>query len=281
MEPAVLTIALAQFHIQTARPEANFAQARRFAAQAQEAGADILLLPELWLHGYDLDRAKEWATPLGEGWFAKTAALADEFDLHLAGSTLERHERGISNTAVLYSPNGTLLGSYRKVHLFNLIDEDRYLVAGNHAVLCTTQWGPVGLAICYDIRFPELFRAMALAGAVVILVPAQWPARRVAAWLLLARARAVENELFVAACNRTDCTGEGVFPGRSRIVDPWGKVLAEGSDQEELVIAQADLREIRRARRYLTVFSDRRPEAYRVAPAHKDSTIAPQIPTCS
>ena len=259
------TIALAQFHIQTGQPETNLTQARLLAAQAQEAGADILLLPELWLNGCDLGRAEEWAAPLGEGGFARMADLASEFDLHLAGSTLERHGSGVSNTAALYAPDGALLGSYRKVHLFNLMHEDHYLVAGNHATLCPTPWGPVGLAICYDIRFPELFRAMAVAGAVIILIPAQWATRRIEAWLLLVRARAVENELFIAACNRTDSTGEGIFPGGSRIVDPWGNVLAKGGDQEGLVVAQADLREVHRARRYLTVLSDRRPEAYRVS----------------
>ena len=260
----MLTIALAQMDIRTARPEANLSRARDFAAQAREAGADLLLLPELWLHGYDLERAGEWAAPLGEKGFAQMAALAREFGLHLAGSLLERHGGGVSNTAVLYAPDGALLGSYRKIHLFRLMQEPRYLAPGDHATLCPTPWGPVGLAICYDLRFPELFRVMALAGAVLFLVPAQWPVRRIEAWLLLARARAVENELIVAACNRVGSDDQVEFPGHSRVVDPWGHVLVEGDDQERLLIAQADLREIRKARRYLTVYQDRRPDAYQV-----------------
>jgi omega-amidase len=260
----MLTIALAQMDVLTGRPEANLARVRDFAIQAQEAGADLLLLPELWLHGYDLERAGEWAAPLGEGGFARMAALAREFGLHLAGSLLEQHADGVSNTAVLYAPDGTLLGSYRKIHLFRLMHEHRYLVPGDHATLCPTPWGPVGLAICYDMRFPELFRTMALAGAVLFLVPAQWPVRRVEAWFLLARARAVENELIVAACNRVGDDGQVAFPGRSCVVDPWGNLLVEGDGQERLLIAQADLREVRKARRYLTVYEDRRPEAYRV-----------------
>ena len=224
----------------------------------------MLLLPELWLQGYDLERAAEWAAPLGKGGFAQTGALAREFGLHVAGSLLERHAAGVSNTAVLYGPDGDLLGAYRKVHLFRLMQEPRYLVAGDHATLCPTPWGPTGLAICYDLRFPELFRAMALAGAVLFVVPAQWPVRRVEAWLLLARARAVENELIVAACNRVGSDGEVTFPGRSLVVDPWGNALAEGDDQERLLIAQADLREVHKARRYLTIYEDRRPDAYAV-----------------
>jgi omega-amidase len=261
----VLTIALAQMDVLTGQPEANLARARALAAQAREAGADLLLLPELWLHGYDLERAGEWAAPLGEGGFAQVAALARESGLYLVGSLLERHSGGVSNTAVLYAPDGALLGSYRKIHLFRLMQEPRYLAPGDHVTLCPTPWGPVGLAICYDLRFPELFRAMALAGAVLFLVPAQWPVRRVEAWLLLARARAAENELIVAACNRVGDDGQATFPGRSLVVDPWGNVLVEGDDQERLLIARADLREIRKARRYLTVYEDRRPEAYRVS----------------
>jgi len=229
-----------------------------------QASADLLLLPELWYHGYDLERAAEKAAPLEEGGFAKMSTLACEFGLHLAGSSLERHASGVSNTLALYAPNGALLGSYRKIHRFRLMREHRYLAPGDRAVLCPTPWGPTGLAICYDLRFPELFRTMALAGAVLFIVPAQWPVKRIEAWLLLARARAVENELFVAACNRVGNDGEVTFPGRSCVVDPWGRTLVEGDEKERLLIAQVDLREMHKARRYLTVYEDRCPEAYQV-----------------
>jgi predicted amidohydrolase len=262
-----LTIALGQMDVQPGQPDRNLARARELAAQAREAGVDLMLLPELWLHGYDLEHAAEWADPLGVGGFAEMAAMAREFGLYLCGSLLERHEGGISNTAVLYAPDGALLGAYRKVHLFRLMNEPRYLTPGDRAVLCPTPWGPAGLIVCYDLRFPELSRALAVAGAQLLLVPAQWPVRRLEAWLLLARARAVENELFVAACNRAGADGDVIFPGRSMVVDPWGRALVEGDDREGLLIARADLREIQRARRYLTVFEDRRPEAYeRVSP---------------
>jgi predicted amidohydrolase len=244
------------------QPEANLAQAREFAAQAQHAGADLLLLPELWLHGYDLERAQEWAVPLGEGGFAEMAALAREFQLHLVGSIFERHAGGVSNTAVLYGPTGELLGSYRKIHLFRLMNEHHYLAPGEHATLCPTPWGPTGLAICYDLRFPELLRTMALAGARLFVVPAQWPVKRLEAWLLLARARAAENELIVAACNRVGRDEDTTFPGRSIVVDPWGNTLVEGDDQERLLIARVELDEIDKVRRYLPVYKDRRSAAY-------------------
>jgi predicted amidohydrolase len=244
------------------QPETNLARAREFAAQSQRADADLLLLPELWLHGYDLERARDWAAPLGEGGFAEMASLAREFQLHVVGSILERHAGGVSNTAVLYGPTGELLGAYRKIHLFRLMQEHHYLAPGEHATLCPTPWGPTGLAICYDLRFPELFRAMALAGAQLFVIPAQWPVQRLEAWLLLARARAAENELVVAACNRVG-SDEGVtFPGHSTVVDPWGNTLVEGDDQEQLLVVQANLHEIDKVRRYLPVYKDRSPAAY-------------------
>jgi len=259
-----LTIALAQMDVPLGRPETTLARARGLAAEARDVGADLMLLPELWLHGYDLKHAAKWAAPLGEGGFAETARMAQEFGLYVCGSLLERHAEGVSNTSVLYAPDGALLASYRKVHLFRLMQEQRYLVPGDHAVLCPTPWGPTALTICYDIRFPEFFRVSALAGAVLFLVPAQWPQRRIGAWTVLAQARAVENELFVAVCNRVGVEGNILFPGRSAVVGPLGQVLVEGDDRGGLLVAQADLREVSKARRYLTVFEDRRPEAYKV-----------------
>jgi omega-amidase len=263
-ESQALTIALGQMNLELARPDVNLARARRIASDAKAAGADVLVLPELWLHGYDLQHAEKHASKLGSGGFAEMSALARDFRLYVAGSLFEKREGGVSNTAVLCNRQGDLLGSYRKIHLFRPMHEDQSLLPGTHATACSTEWGLFGLAICYDIRFPEMIRSLALAGAVVILVPAQWPARRSEAWLLLTSARAVENELFVAACNRVDSSDPGAFPGQSRVVDPWGTVLAEGNDQESIVVAHVDLREVRKARRYITVFEDRRPTAYHV-----------------
>jgi len=262
MRREMLTIALGQIDVPQGQPEANLARARAIVAEAGVADADLVVLPELWLHGYDLERASEWATPIGAGGFAEMAGMAREFGLHVAGSLLERHDRGISNTAVLYGPQGELLGSYRKMHLFRLMEEHRYLVPGEHATICETPWGPTGLGICYDLRFPELFRVMALAGARLFVIPAQWPVKRLDAWLLLARARAAENELFVAACNRVGQDDEVVFPGRSIVVDPWGNTLVQGDASEGLLVAQVQLREIEKVRRYLPVYEDRRPSAY-------------------
>jgi predicted amidohydrolase len=262
---ATIRIAIAQMDTLKGQPEANLATAQALATQAQAMQAELMVLPELWLHGYDLDRAATWAAPLGEGGFTHMQRLAQGSGLYICGSTMERHEAGISNTSALYAPDGTLLGSYRKIHLFRLMQEHRTMVGGDHATVCDTPWGPVGLAVCYDVRFPELARELALGGAVMLLLPAQWPVTRLDAWLTLTRARAIENELFMVACNRVGVEDGVTFPGQSAVIDPLGKVLVRGDDREGVLLAEADMAAVETARRYMTVFEDRRPAAYRIA----------------
>jgi predicted amidohydrolase len=140
--------------------------------------------------------------------------------------------------------------------------EDRWLRAGDRLCLAQTPWGAAGLAICYDLRVPELFRAYALQGAVLILLVAQWPAARQDHWRTLIRARAIENQLFVAAVNRTGTSKDEAFGGGSLVVDPWGAVVAEAGDQETLLSAEIDLERVAQVRRQMPVLQDRRPEVY-------------------
>jgi predicted amidohydrolase len=154
------------------------------------------------------------------------------------------------------------LGEYSKVHLYRLMDEDKYLTAGDRPTVIDLPWGAAGLAICYDLRFPELFRKYALAGARMVILPAEWPRPRLAHWRTLLRARAIENQMFVIACNRVGETPGDHFPGHSAIVDPWGKAIVEGAEGEELLTAEIDLEEVIRFRELIPVFEDRRPDLY-------------------
>jgi len=260
-----LTISLVQMDVAVGRPEVNLTRARERVREAAEAGADLVVLPELWGSGYDLTRATEHAAELGTGLFAEMAALARRHGVYLAGSLLERRREGVLNTAVLYGPDGELVGRYSKVCLFRLMDEHRHLRAGDATPVFDLPWGPTALAICYDLRFPELFRRYAVAGAEVVIVPAQWPARRVAHWRGLLCARAIENQMVVAACNRVGRDGdEGApFGGHSVVYDAWGRVVIEGSgDAEELLTGAVDLSTVAQARSFIPVFADRRPDLY-------------------
>ena len=223
-----------------------------------QRGADLVLLPELWPQGgfsYDgwEHQAEALDGPVVEA--MRGAARDAAVTLHM-GSLVERDEAGrLFNTSVLIGPDGSILTTYRKVHLFGFGDgEPKLMTAGDGAVVHET----FGLATCYDLRFPEQFRLLLDAGAEVVLLVAAWPAKRVAHWRLLAQARAVENQSYVVACN-TAGTHAGVpMGGGSIVVDPWGAVLAEAGDGEEVLEVALDLASVPVTRASFPVLADRR-----------------------
>ena len=229
-------------------------------AEARRRGSDIVLLPELWATGYDLENAAQYATLTDQGLFAATADLAREHSIYITGSLLAARGGGsITNTAVLFGPTGEPLGEYSKIHLFRLMEEERYLVAGDQTPLFDLPWGRSALAICYDLRFPELFRAYSLGGAVIIFLVAEWPHPRLAHWETLLRARAIENQAFVLAPAQCGRHGkERRSYGRSLIIDPWGLVLAQAGDRPAVITADCDLEELERVRHRLPALMHRR-----------------------
>jgi omega-amidase len=259
-----LRVALGQMDIALGDPVANLQRVQELASQAAAAGTELLLLPELWGSGYDLQRADELADELNTGLFASVASLARHYRLAICGSLLEWDpvEERAYNTATLYDQDGSLRGSYRKIHRFGLMDEDRYLGAGEQAPILATAWGPTALAICYDLRFPELFRRYALEGAHVILMPSEWPVPRIEHWRTLLRARAIENQCFVIACNRVGADRANTFGGRSAAIDPMGNALVEGQDGADLLHATLNLDLVAEVRSRIPIWDDRRPELY-------------------
>jgi predicted amidohydrolase len=234
------------------------------AAKAAALGARLLMLPELWPTGYDLARAAEYAAPMEAGPFTLMAELALKHQFYVIGTALEANPNGLPfNTALLCGPDGQRVGAYRKVHLFPPLGETEHMSAGDSLPTFDLPWGRVAVAICYDLRFPELWRCYTDAGAQLILIPAEWPARRVEHWRLLLRARAVENQFFVAGCNRAGSDVDGTFGGHSAVVDPWGRVLAEGGEEPGLFVATLNLDEVARTRRIFPFLDDRRPEVCR------------------
>jgi omega-amidase len=259
-----LTVSLAQMAVVPGEPSTNEATARSLAAQAAAAGADLLLLPELWPSGYDLARAAEVAAPLGEGPFALMADLARAHQIYIAGTALESNPSGRPyNSAVLYTPQGAPAAIYHKVHLWGPLGEPEHMTAGGTLPVFALPWGRVALGICYDLRFPELWRRYVDGGAILVLIPAAWPSRRIEHWRLLLRARAVENQFFVAGCNQAQGDADtDPFGGYSTLSDPWGRVLLEGGPGPALLTASLDLDEVGRARRLFPFLEDRRPEVY-------------------
>ena len=263
-----LSISLAQFDIKLGDPEANYQTIRRMTAEAAAQGSQLVLYPELWSTGYDLENSSHHATKQDAGMFARMSSLAAEFNIACGGSLLEATEHHFKNSFALFDHTGYQVGLYRKIHLFGLMDEPRWLTAGSKLVLTEmvfpgrTHPVRIGLAICYDLRFPEIFRAYALQGAELILLPAEWPAVRQSHWHTLLQARAIENQFFIAAVNRTGTSKGEAFGGKSLIVDPWGNVIAHGGETEQLVSTTINLEAVASVRQAIPIFADRRPEIY-------------------
>ncbi len=265
MSEFVLT--LVQMDCLSGDPGGNFERAEAFIADAAGRGSDLVVLPELWHSSIDLENAEVYASPVAaeagsDGWFGRFATLARDNHVWLTGSMLESQGDQFYNTMVLYSPEGRLAATYRKIHLFRLLDEDKYLAPGEAGTMHELPWGCAGLAICYDLRFPELFRRYALEGARLVILPAAWPHPRRMHWRTLLRSRAIENQWFVAACNRVGASEDVSFFGSSAVIDPWGETLIEGGETEALLTVRIDLDTVEATRAKIPIFADRRPELY-------------------
>jgi predicted amidohydrolase len=257
----------------TADTARNLETADRLVRRAAALGAELVVLPEKWSvlgRGEDLLAGAE---PLDGPALTWAAATARELGLDLvAGSIAERvpGEEKLRNTCVHVGPDGAVRATYRKVHLFDVeVDgvvyrESDHEAPGDEPVLTEVQGAGVGLAICYDLRFPELFRVLAVRGARVFTLPSAFtvPTTR-DHWEVLVRARAIEDQAFVVAANQIGEHAPGLRSGgRSLIVDPWGVVLACAPDAETVVVADLDLAGQDAIRARLPALAGRRPEAY-------------------
>jgi omega-amidase len=259
---SVLRVVAAQLEIALGQREKNIEHARRLLDEAKKQGAELVLLPELWTTGYDLERVAEHGVDLTGETQNSIAELAREFEVYLCGSTLERKDGKYFNTQTVYSPAGELLARYRKLHLFAPLNEPTFLAPGVESVTIDLPWGRAGLAICYDLRFPELFRSYAVAGAQLMLVCAEWPHPRLEHWRTLLRARAIENQAFVVACNAVGEVSGNVFFGHSMIINPSGEIVAEAGESETTLFAELDLSQVDQIRAQFPVLADRRVGLY-------------------
>ncbi|MFI9611200.1 carbon-nitrogen family hydrolase [Streptomyces sp. NPDC052023] len=235
---------------------------RAFSLVRQQAGTDLVVLPELWTTGafaYE-DFGRE-AEPLEGPTYEAMAKAASDTGVWLhAGSIPERDPEGpLYNTSLVFSPSGDLVAAYRKIHRFGFDKGEAVLMGAGDDLVTVRLPGAttLGLATCYDLRFPELFRGLVDAGAETLVVPAGWPERRRSHWTLLAQARAVENQAYVLACG-TAGTHAGVpQAGHSIVVDPWGEVLAQAGADEEVLTVELDPGKVAATREQFPALKDR------------------------
>jgi len=249
-----------QFNISLGYIDANLDKAVAALRRVARQGAKLAVLPEMWSCGYDYRNLAELAkeTP------AVLKSIQEEcreLGMVCVGSLPELEEGTIYNTAYLID-KGELVGSYRKLHLFSTMREDRYLGAGNQALVAETSLGRLGIAICYDLRFPELFRKLALEGAEIICIPAEWPKPRQEHWKTLLRARAIENQLFVIAANCCGVQGKLDFFGLSQLISPLGTVLQVAGEEDTELVANLDFAELENYRKQINILADRRADIY-------------------
>lgn len=223
---------------------------------------DLLVLPELWAAGYfHFDQYAELAESATDSpTLAVAAAVARSRDCWVhAGSFIERTPSGsLRNTAALVAPDGTIAQQYSKVHVFGYQSlESKLLEPGTAVSVAETPFGIASGVTCYDLRFPALWTQLIGLGASLVVVPAAWPAARVEHWRLLTAARALDNQVIVAACNATGSHGGTQAGGTSRVVDPWGRVVAEAGDTEELLVAEIDPDVVGKTRTEFPVLDDR------------------------
>ncbi|RKP34887.1 carbon-nitrogen hydrolase [Dimargaris cristalligena] len=276
-----LNIALVQMKV-TANKATNLQVAREKVLAAGQNGADVVVLPECFNSPYGVQHFEQYAEPIegtapGES-IRALSAMAKDAQVYLVGGTIpEVPQRQLYNTCPIFNRAGHLLATHRKVHLFDIdvpgkmtFRESSVLHAGNHLTQFTTEWGPIGVGICYDLRFPEMAMIAARRGCIAMIYPAAFNITTGPVFFeLLQRARAVDNLFFVATCSpaRADpeaIRNEGVYPawGHSSVVGPVGEVIATCDHEDTTVVAQLDLDRLDEARRFYPIYQQRRFDLY-------------------
>jgi omega-amidase len=256
-------IACIQMDIHFGQPEKNYEAAEKWIKKAGEEKCDLVILPELWTTGYDLTRLSKIADEGAKKTLAFLKRCASKYQVDIVGGSIaKKTEKGHYNTMLIVDREGNFVKEYSKLHLFKLMDEHLFLQHGTSDGSFSLYNHSFAGAICYDIRFPEWIRKPFLEGAAALFVSAEWPNPRLSHWRNLLIARAIENQCYVFACNRTGSDPDNTFGGHSLIIDPWGEILAEGNEEEGLVIKEVDLDLVKEVRSRIPVFGDRLPNYY-------------------
>jgi predicted amidohydrolase len=224
----------------------------------------VVVLPEIWDVGYALELKHELADDEGREAAVFLGGLARQYKVWFAGgSVLARTAGGIVNRAQVIDPSGKLVAQYDKVHLVPMMDEPLHFAGGNSRCIFPVAGTTACCAVCYDLRFCEFIRRCALDGAKVLFLSAEWPKERIEHWKILLQARAIENMMYVVACNRVGSSNGVCFGGNSMVIDPWGVVLHHGAEgAEEGAFVSFDPASVDRIRKQLKVFDMRRPDLY-------------------
>lgn len=245
-------------------PDENFRRAKHLIKSAAKDNPDIILLPEMWNTGFfPKEKLRELSDIDGERTKAEIISLSRELSVNIvAGSVANVKGDKVYNTAYVFDRNGNIVCEYDKTHLFSPMGEDKFFAKGDKVAAFSLDGVRCGIIICYDLRFPELTRSLAVQGLDVLFVVAQWPNVRIAHLTALARARAIENQCFVVVCNSCGRADNTKYGGSSVIFDPWGNELNAAAETEEVITAECDTDILGDIRKSINVFCDRRTDIY-------------------
>ena len=261
-----MKIAAAQIVCVPGEVEKNLRTLERFAERAREASADLVVFPELSDTGYEMDAVRRTAQPWTEGAVPRLCAVAQRLSLAILCGVSERVVGAIFNAQVMINASGEIAGSYRKCHLFRAGTFDEGSALSEGGALAARDFGEfcLGLTICYDLRFPEIYRALATEQAAnVFTVSSAWPFPRAEHLRILALARAIENQSYLVLANRVGTDNGVTFCGGSAIIDPAGAVVAAATaEREELLTAELSLEALQTVRERMAVFAHRRSDLY-------------------
>ena len=251
----------------------NLAKIERLVKQEKAGEIDFLVLPEMFNCPYETEKFEEYAEEIPGPTTERLSKLASKYETYVVGGSIpERSGEDIYNSSPLFDPEGEIIGVHRKIHLFRVnypgkiqFDESRYLKGGNEQTVVDTEFGKIGVAICYDLRFPELRRGMTRAGSKIIFFPAAFNTTTGPAhWKTVLRTRAIDNQTFVVASSpaRNYDSSYKAY-GHSLVADPWGEVMVEAGAGEEVLTLDIDLKKVEEVRKRLPLLDSLRPDVYR------------------
>ena len=251
-----MKIALVQMEIKERNCAGNTEHGLTLLEEAAKQ-SDLVILPEIWTTGYSLGHLREEAVTLDSPLVETLRGIAKKYQCSLLPGSLPILKNGrVYNMIPAINREGKIVHQYGKAHLFGMFEEEKFFAPGDAFDVFDLDGICCGSTICYDLRFPEFYRYLALQGAQLIACPAEWPSRRGDGFDLLSRARAFENHVYVAAVNCVGTFKGDPFYGHSRIIDPMNLIIAEGGSSEEIIYAEINLEMVAKVRRTLNALSD-------------------------
>jgi len=260
-----MKIAAVQFAVTPGAVESNTEKMLDYLASAHQRGADVVVFPEMSDTGYDMPLILQTAQSWDGGTIRVLREAAKDKNINVVAGVSERTADGVFNSTAIVDRCGDISGKYRKTHLITAepMLEHHFLKAGDKLGIAEIEGIRCGFMTCYDIRFPEIARTLSIAGAEILFIPSAFPLVRLPHWTVLLAARAIENQVFIVACNRVGTDAGVTFCGTSMIIDPYGTLVASASTiHEGLIEGDVSLNMVQTVRAQIKVHQDRRPSLY-------------------